>query len=113
LWRIDAVWGGAAKLNRQDRDAQMTRFHLLAIATAVLVAGSSLLAQADSHRAPRCEWSSKSEAKATRRFLDYLWLPINSFPSVEIWNGCFRVMYVSEGRWVMEYYDPDTKRRIY
>jgi hypothetical protein len=60
-----------------------------------------------------CDWNGGSESEATSDFLERLQLQIQPGATVNVWGGCFKVTYLNtEGHYVTEYYDPDTKKRI-
>jgi hypothetical protein len=86
---------------------------LAAVATLVAIGASVSPAAAQSGSTPMCSWSGDHEMMSTDDFLQ--WLPFEKRSmraQADVWNGCFRVTYVVDGKYVTEIYDPETMRQV-
>lgn len=79
--------------------------------SAVLLASAALPSGAIA--APQCDYDGHDEAGDTADFAESHRLEGKFGASVTVWNGCYKVEYLKNGKYTTEYYDPDSEQRVF
>lgn len=92
----------------------MKRSSVAAICAVVIsVCAFSGPANAAGRSAPDCDGTIDMESEEAGAFAESLRLTTKLGASVVVWGGCFKVSYIGDnGKYVTEYYDMDTKRKV-
>ncbi len=62
---------------------------------------------------PLCDYTGDDEAGDSEDFAESHHLEGKFGASVTVWGGCFKVQYLKNGKYVTEYYDPDSQQRVF
>lgn len=61
---------------------------------------------------PLCDYTGTDEKADTEDFAQSRHLDGKLGATVEVWNGCYKVEYLKDGKYVIEYYDPESRKRV-
>jgi hypothetical protein len=94
----------------------MKRLPVIALSAAIALAGFAAPALAtDTSRVPYCSTGNNAESLATQQWALSTELQLGTKPgsSIEVWNGCFKVMTTdTSGVTTISFYDPDSLRLV-
>ncbi|OEO30704.1 hypothetical protein VW23_019745 [Devosia insulae DS-56] len=79
--------------------------------SAVLLSSAALTGTATA--APQCDYTGDDEAGDTEDFAQSRHLEGKFGATVTVWNGCYKVQHLQNGKFVTEYYDPDSEQRVF
>lgn len=94
----------------------MTKFSIIALAAVLGTVGVAAPAMAAtvSGKVPYCSTGSSSDlvSKQLDNLSTQLQLSTKVGSSIEVWNGCLKVMSTTDGHTTVAFYDPDSLKLI-
>jgi hypothetical protein len=96
---------------------EMTKLSVLAVSAAIGLAGlaaPALAAPSAADTVPYCSTGNSQELLGKQMDNLAAQLQLNTKPdsSIEIWNGCIKVMSTTGGKTTVAFYDPDSLRLV-
>jgi hypothetical protein len=97
----------------------MTKFSLIAVTAVLGLAGLAAPALAaaptKADTVPYCDTGNNDQAQLKTQMdnlATQLKLGIDAGSSIDVWNGCFKVMTTVDGKTTVAFYDPDSLKLI-